>query len=60
MIPVMPIVPLRVGLGVGLLLVVLVGAELHMPLLVVERLPGPVVLLVLYVLVLVEVRLIML
>jgi hypothetical protein len=48
---------LRVGLGAGLLLLVLVGGELHLPLLVGERLLVSMMMLLMYVLVLVGVRL---
>jgi hypothetical protein len=56
MLPVLPVVPLRVGLGVGLLLLVLVGGKLHLPQLVGERLTAPMVLPPMYVFVLVAWR----
>jgi hypothetical protein len=47
-------------MGVGLQMVVLVGGELHLPLLVGEKLPVPVVVLLLYVLVGVQLLLLLL
>jgi hypothetical protein len=60
MMHVLSVVPLRVRLGVGLLFLVFVGGVLHLPMLVGERLPVHVVLLLLYVMMLVGLRLFLL